>query len=208
MERTIYLLRHGRPKLPEGSKICLGHTNVPLSAEGRRQMRQLAPYWLGLGITAVYGSDLARSCDSAALLAKPLGLKPRLRSSLREIDMGQWDGLTFGEIQSRWPQVYAQRGLDIWHYRVPGGESFAQCAERAQKALAAIADDTNGDVLIVAHCGFNRALLWRLGVQPEGGVLAISQDYGALNRLKMGAAGFWRVETVNEQVQSDKEAYL
>ena len=205
MERTLYLLRHGKPELPEGTKLCLGHTDVPLSAEGRRQMRKQARYWQRLGVAAIYCSDLMRSHDSAALLAEPLGLVPRPRTSLREMAMGQWDGLSFAEIKRRWPQAYAERGRGLWHYMVPGGESFAQCAQRAQAALDAIIKETDGDVLIVAHCGFNRALLWHLGVRPAAGLLTIQQDYGALNRLKIDGNGRWRAAAINEQVQMDKE---
>ena len=205
MERTIYLLRHGQPQLPEGARLCLGHTDVPLSPAGQRQMRRLARYFAALGPAAVYGSDLARSRDCAILLAQPLGLEPRLRPELREIDMGQWDGLAFAEIKRRWPEAYRQRGCDIWRYAAPGGESFAQCAHRAQAALAAIARVTVGDVLIVAHAGFNRALLWQWGVRPQAGLTAIAQDYGGLNRLRLSAAGEWRVEAVNEQVQEERE---
>ena len=39
--RRIYLVRHGMPEFPGGEKCCIGRTDLPLSEEGRGQMRAL-----------------------------------------------------------------------------------------------------------------------------------------------------------------------
>lgn len=197
MSRIFYLLRHCKPQLPEGGHVCLGHTDVPLSSEGKQQAQRLAEYFAQRIVTAVYSSDLLRSRQSAEAIACVAGLPLHTRSMLREIDMGQWDGLSFAEIRQRWPQEYERRGSDIWQYRPPGGESFANCAKRSQEALQAIAGETTGSVVLVAHSGFNRALLWQMGLRPLAGLLSIKQHYGGINELWLAADGSWQITTVD-----------
>ena len=198
MGRMVYLLRHCQPDLPSGKRLCIGHTDVPLAQEGWVQAAQLAEKFGRRSITAVYSSDLKRSYQTAQVLADVLTLSPNQRTDLREIDMGAWDGLTFAEIRRRWPEAYRRRGEMIWQYAPPGGESFACCAQRAEQALSAIVAESQGDVLIVAHSGLNRALLWQWGVQPPAGLLAIKQAYGCINRLTFELEDGWLVQSVGE----------
>ena len=198
MGRTIYLLRHCQPEVPSGERSCLGHTDVPLAKAGWAQAAQLAEKFGGRSIRAVYSSDLKRSYQTAQVLADALTLPLSERTDLREIDMGAWDGLTFAEIRRRWPEAYRRRGEMIWQYAPPGGESFACCARRAEQALAAILAESQGDVLIVAHSGLNRALLWQWGVRPPAGLLAIEQAYGCVNRLSVEQEHGWLVQSTGE----------
>lgn len=92
----------------------------------------------------------------------------------------------------------SQTGAKIWQYAPPDGESFACCAQRAEQALAAILAESRGDVLIVAHSGFNRALLWQWGVRPLAGLLAIKQAYACVNRLLFIERQGYLVQSVNE----------
>ena len=199
MERRVYLLRHAQPELPQGERLCLGHTDVPLAQTGAVQAAQLAREFAKRSIAAVYSSDLKRSYQTAQIIADALALPFRRRDDLREIDMGAWDGLTFTEIRRRWPEEYRRRGQRIWQYAPPEGESFACCAERALQALAAILAESQGDVLIIAHSGLNRALLWQMGVRPPDGLLAIEQAYGCVDQLLYEQERGWLVQSVNER---------
>ena len=58
-----------------------------------------------------------------------------IRKDLREVSMGEWEGCAFGDIAQRFPEEFKARGSDIISYRVPGGESFADCHQRVIAAL-------------------------------------------------------------------------
>ena len=64
--RTIYLIRHGKPEFPDERKYCIGRTDLPLSEEGRTQIRALGETFAGRRIEKIYTSPLKRCRESAA----------------------------------------------------------------------------------------------------------------------------------------------
>ena len=114
---------------------------------------------------------------------------------LREIGVGEWEGLSFPEIRRRFPEEYALRGQDPIRYGIPGGEPPADCLSRAMAALQNLLEQTEGDFAVVAHAGINRLLLCALQGQPLHQFLEIPQPYGCINILRE-EQGRLRVETV------------
>lgn len=181
-ERQLYLLRHCQSTLSQGH-YCLGHTDVPLSDLGRERAHELQKMFAEVSISAIFASDLLRSRETAEIIGMDLGLGVKLRTDLREIKMGQWDGLTFEEIKMRFPVAYRKRGEDMAHYQVPGGESFSECAERATGALREIMMASQGDVLVVTHAGFMRAFRWALDSGERDIATEPQVDYGFVERV-------------------------
>ena len=100
------------------------------------------------------------------------------------------------EIAKEHPLEFKARGEDLENYRVPGGESFADCRLRVLAALRRILASAGDDILIVGHAGVNRVILCdALGI-PLANVLRIGQAYGCLNILECGDAGC-RVKLLN-----------
>jgi broad specificity phosphatase PhoE len=94
---------------------------------------------------------MRRAVDTAQAIAAGRDLDVKVDPDLREIDQGEWEGLTVEEIRARWP--------DLWgparHYNPrPGGETPQQVRERALLALRRIVEDhPQGTVVIVSHGG-------------------------------------------------------
>lgn len=186
--RTIYLLRHCET---EGSfQRCIGVTDVPLSAEGVKHAQRLGAYFADKKIAAVFCSSTERAVRTARAVAGE-GTAVTKREDLHEIDMGDWDGLSFAEIRARFPEEYRQRGLALADFTPPHGESFAACRERAKKAMRRIACGTEGDIVVVAHAGFNRAFLCDLCRVNLQDLFTIPQPYGCVNILVMQNGAFW-----------------
>jgi molybdenum cofactor cytidylyltransferase len=198
-ERRIYLVRHGAVEAPGGRRY-LGHLDVPLNAAGRRQAEALREKLRQTPLAAVYCSDLQRAVETAAIIAAPHGLAPRIRRELREIDLGAWEGLTFDEVKQRYPEAYAARGRDFSHFRPPGGESFLDCAHRVLPAVHEALCAGPGQVLIVGHAGVNRILLCLAQGRSLAILFDIPQDYGCLNTLTCLDFEFV-IESVNEAIQ-------
>lgn len=186
----VYLLRHGALETPGPGRRCVGRTNYDLSAQGRAQALALGSFFARHPVAQVYCSPLLRCVHTAQLCfgAQPLLLRP----ALQEVDMGQWDGLCFSEVQARWPELYARRGEDFCGTAAPGGESFTQAGERFCAEVDAIMAQAEGDLAIVAHAGVNRMLLCRLTGRPGSDLFAIDQPYGCINLLE-AAEGRLRV---------------
>jgi alpha-ribazole phosphatase len=175
----VFLIRHGEVE-QAGEGRFFGHTDVALSAAGRAQVEALAGELGDQAIEAVYASDLARARDSAAPLARRRAVSPVVLPALREMAMGRWEGLTFGEIQGREPEAAARWLADPVHVAVPGGESLDELHRRVVPALReVVAAHRGGRIAVVGHGGSNRVILGDALGLPLANVLRLAQDYGA-----------------------------
>jgi alpha-ribazole phosphatase len=183
---SLYLVRHGAVISIRG-KAYIGQVEAPLDEAGVEQAWALRRYLEPVVFHSVVASDLSRSLRTARIIA---GKHARVESwaELREIDLGSWDGLSFSEIQSRFPEDFEARGRDLEHWRPPGGESFADLRGRVLPALRRVLDAARGNVLVVGHAGVNRVILCEaLGI-PVSNLFNIAQDYGCLNILEHNKA--------------------
>jgi len=194
--RVLYLVRHGKILLEDDKRRYIGQVDLPLTEAGRQQARSLRQRFLGSDLGAIFCSDLARSRETAEIIAEGLGAAVAVRPDLREVSMGEWEGLTFREVAQRFPEDYQARGRDIAGYRVPGGESFADCGRRAVAAFEDLLRSTTGNLLVVGHAGVNRLLLCHVLGMPVEHLFRLGQDYACLNIIQGGSSGF-QVRLVN-----------
>lgn len=127
--------------------MCLGRTDLFLSEEGWQQAYSAAALLSGKCFQ-VYASPLLRALQTAEAFHRPI----TVLEGLRELDMGQWDGLTFDEIRIQYPQLYAAREYDKT-LLPPGAESHQVGLERFRSALTAAAENALGDLAVVSHSG-------------------------------------------------------
>ncbi|MDO5544553.1 MAG: histidine phosphatase family protein [Eubacteriales bacterium] len=144
--KRVYLIRHGLPEFPGGQRQCIGSTDLPLSAEGLAQARDMARTLPQ--VTAVFSSPLIRAVQTAGAIGSDF----TILDSLRELDYGQWEGLTFPEIRQNYPELYAARADDL-SLQPPGAESIAEGLARFSAAMAEAARRSPGDLAVVAHGG-------------------------------------------------------
>lgn len=194
--RKVYLVRHGRIHQEDDQRRYIGQLDLPLAEEGVRQALWLQRILAGADIGAVYCSDLSRSRRTAEIIAGDKGTAVLPRNDLREISLGEWEGRTFADIARRFPGEFKARGADIGYYRTPGGESFADCGKRVAAAFREIVETAAGDILIVGHAGVNRLLLCHMLGLPLAGLFRLGQDYGCINIVQGGNAGY-QVKLVN-----------
>jgi probable phosphoglycerate mutase len=148
---TLLLARHGETDWNRELR-WQGHANRPLNDQGREQARALAHELAADPPGAVYTSDLARSYETAAIVAAELGLPVTADARLREVDVGEWSGLMWSEIEERYPEGAARRlaGGTGWEQ----GEEYSAMAERVVASLVEIAAAHDGGrVLVVTHGG-------------------------------------------------------
>jgi glucosyl-3-phosphoglycerate phosphatase len=152
---TVYLVRHGATEW-NGERRAQGHADIELNQDGHRQAASAAAELAHTRVDAVYSSDLKRAFDTARPIADAHGLEVIIDVDLREIDQGDWTGLTTDEIKLRWP--------DLWgparHYSArPGGESPHDVRKRGVAALErAVRAHVDGSIVIVSHGGTIRCI--------------------------------------------------
>jgi probable phosphoglycerate mutase len=190
-ERTIYLLRHGQPVLPEGGKRYIGQTDLALSPEGERQAEQWRAFFGTVHLKTIFSSDLQRALQTARIIARGQTAKMVSLSALREVNLGAWEGQRFAAMRHREPESFALRGHAPSAHRPPGGESFRELQARVIPAFKQIAAQATGPILIVGHAGVNRVVLCHLLGMPLDHLFRIAQDYAALSIITRYATGWW-----------------
>jgi broad specificity phosphatase PhoE len=152
---TIVLVRHGETDWNRDRRFQ-GHADTPLNEVGRTQAAELAETLEPESLTALYTSPLRRASETAAIVAARLGIDVRPLDALREIHVGEWEGLTVEEVQSRYPE----RASVDWRSGWPGGETYDELAARVLPALVELAGEHPSErVLAVTHAGPIRAAL-------------------------------------------------
>lgn len=155
---TIYFVRHGETEWNVERRLQ-GSMDSPLTERGRAHALANALTLIEAEATALpfVVSPLGRARATLQIIRERIGLADHGHSvddRLAEVRFGAWEGLTFKEIESNFPEQWAERQRAKWTHAPPNGESFAQAAER----LKAWARELRGDVVVVAHGAVGRIL--------------------------------------------------
>ena len=182
---TLLLVRHGETDWNRARR-WQGHTDTPLNDTGRAQARELAERLDPPD--AIVASDLSRARETAELLAARFGLPVEIDERLREVDVGEWSGLTMAEVEERFPAGLQRRlaGGTGWEQ----GETYEEMGARVVAALHDLATRQDGTVLVVTHGGCVREILHATGLAPAErphvgncSVHAVSVRDGAIRRI-------------------------
>lgn len=173
--RRLVLIRHGET-VGRSSIRFFGSTDVELSDEGRAQMRKTALRVRGERFDLWVASPLRRSWQAARIVAGATPL--RLEGDFREVDFGDWEGLTAEEIRDRDPSLYARWRERSAGFAYPGGEVRASFEERVGRGVERLIAVPAISAAAVLHKGVIRAIAGHLtseSLDPEepelGGVV-------------------------------------
>ncbi len=145
----IVVVRHGRTAYNHEDR-WQGQLDVSLDEVGLRQAEVMAPAVGSYDPVAIVSSDLSRARLTAEAIARTTGLPVAEDKRLREINAGQWQGLTGSEVRSRFPAETERirRGEDI--PRGGDGETWAMLGERVAAALSSFAESLPAGAVGVA----------------------------------------------------------
>lgn len=193
------LVRHGQSRAyVEGTPFSLldGQGDPPLSELGERQAEAVGERLAGLPIDAIWVSSLIRTHQTAAPLARTLGLTPQIDPDLREVHLGEFEG---GEFRARAadgdPAVLELRRTGEWA-SLPGAESNEQLRTRTAAAVQRIADAHPDQlVVVVCHGGVIAALLGHAAGTEARAFMGARN--GSVNHLHV-LGDHWRIRTFND----------
>jgi broad specificity phosphatase PhoE len=186
----LLLVRHARSTWNELHRIQ-GQLDPPLSDSGLGQARRLGErlhHRSGWRPAGFYSSDLVRCRQTSEAVSTAIGLEPIYMPELREIALGEWEGLTREDLMARYPALWERWVSHPDWDLVPGGELAADFEERVSAALDGIRRrHESGDVLIVTHGGVIQVALGRaLGWPGSRGAFPFRIQNTSLNVLEMG----------------------
>lgn len=158
----FFLVRHGVTDFNAQSRMQ-GQTNEPLNEIGRNQAFAVGKRLSNEKISVIYTSDLHRTLETARAIAEHHELTVTPDPRLREMDFGQWEGLTYDEIQVKDPEGLDKWSADILGFAPPGGENLVDFSDRVAPFSKELIGKHHGEiVLIVAHGGSLRLLICEL----------------------------------------------
>lgn len=183
MTRVI-LVRHGQTEWNVQLRYQ-GHSDIELTALGRKQAELVAARLIKEPISAVYSSDLGRALRTAEYIAAQHRLTVTPIHGLREYHFGEWEGLTFKQIAKHWPDISVDFFKNPDAVRVPGGETFGEVKARAEAAVRKLVNQHPGQtIVLVSHGGTIRTILCAaLGLHLHH-VWSIRQDNTAVNIIE------------------------
>lgn len=175
---NLLLVRHTETDM---AGLFCGHSDPELNDRGRRQLAGVVDRLAEYAIQRIYTSDLRRARQTAEVIASRYGIGFEVRPGLREIHFGDWEGLSWSEVEVR-DATLAQRWVERHPDVTPtGGESLQQferrvCTECAFLFVAA----TERPIAVVAHAGFMRVLLTTFYGVLEEEAWKLTREYGSV----------------------------
>lgn len=195
----ILLVRHGEsaPEVPgQPAPQVDGHGDPELAAGGRRQAELVGARLARQPIAAIYVSTLRRTHETAAPLARHLGLTPIVEPDLREVHLGEWEGSFRQRVAEGGPvvaQLFEEGRWDV----IPGAESAEAFAARTSAAIRRIvAAHPDRLVAVVCHGGVIGQLV--ATASRGGNAFAFSgADNASISRLVV-AGDRWIIRGFND----------
>ena len=163
---TFFFIRHGETAWNREGRLQ-GQHDVPLNplgqdqaaAVGRTLKTVLRKHGIDEPTTLRFvASPLGRARQTMEIARRALGLDPggyELEDQIKELAFGDWEGKTWAELKASARDLVRQRRQDKWSFVPPGGESYAQLAERLRGWLPSVRQHD----VVVAHGGVARVLL-------------------------------------------------
>jgi probable phosphoglycerate mutase len=216
MEYTrIIAIRHGETSWNVDTRIQ-GQLDIGLNPKGHWQAQQVGKALAHEDIHHVYSSDLIRAHATATAIAQAVkgqGTTPvRLHQGLRERAFGTFEGQTWAEIETHWPDESRRWRQRDPTFAPPGGENPVQVMQRVEKTLTEIASQHLGEqIVLVAHGGI-MDMLYRLATR-QGIETARTWNLGnaTINRLlwtphSVTLVGWGDARHLDESVRDESSA--
>lgn len=149
-----------------------------VTPKGYEQIKCLEKRFENIKIDAVYSSDLIRTCETAGAIYKPKGLRLNKDSAFREISLGEWEDLPWGEIPARFPDAYENWTNNPLKFKLSESESYFDVFARAKNALDRVVSENEGKTIAVVSHGATIRLLMH-GITHNGDLTGVEKgDWG------------------------------
>jgi alpha-ribazole phosphatase/probable phosphoglycerate mutase len=194
---SLVFIRHGTSTWNDERRIQ-GQLDPPLSEKGRDQARKLGARFRDTQVDGFYSSDLARARETAGAIAEVIGQSPEFRPELREVALGEWEGLQRADIMARYPEKWGQWTEHPSWDIVPGGEGTDAFESRVGAAIESLIErHRSGRVLVVTHGGVIQVALLRVVGRSSNGLFPFTINNTSLTVLQ-GTADRLLVGRVND----------
>jgi broad specificity phosphatase PhoE len=186
----LLLVRHGETEWNKLGKFQ-GHCDIALNARGLAQARETAQAVVTWQHSAVYASPLCRTMRVAEEISQAGGKPVVPVAGLKELGLGDLEGVTGEEMRAGWPEIYAAWREDPGSVAMPNGESLAQLQSRAWEAVTAleIAHAQDEALVIVSHNFAIRTIIGKLLGMPLSNFHRMSLSLASISVVECDQRG-------------------
>ncbi len=182
---NVYLVRHGQTYANAEQKFA-GIWDVSLNEIGEAQARRASEKLNAVTFDKIYASDLKRAFNTAEAIANGADIEPT--PAFRELNFGNWEKKTIAEIKAMDQDGFFEWVKAYETFNAHGGESVTELYERVSAAydaiVAAHGEDSDKNVLIVAHGGVIQALMSHICYGNISGYWRFRIDNCGINRVE------------------------
>jgi len=201
----LILVRHGETHWNEAGLIQGGDSDIELNDTGLEQARKLAAFLKNEPITAILSSPLQRAITTAEVIASHHQLPLEIDQGLRELKVGDLEGMSISNLRTTFSQFLMQRWQDREAIKLPNGESLVELQQRAWKVIEGLlerhktspehSEDTT--VVVVSHYFVTLAIILKALNLPLDYFIKFKVDLGGVSILEFRDYGA-RLVTFND----------
>ncbi len=178
----LLLVRHGLTQWNE-EKRYLGNTDIPLNKIGKQQAIALANALREENFNQIYSGNLQRAFETAEVIKANREISLILDPRLRELNFGVFEGLTFSEAKTQYPDMLSA-WLDNYDQPPDEGEPLSSLTERVDYFLDDLKMITAlQTILIVSHGGCLREIIRLLLELPRERHWSFQFDLASLSEV-------------------------
>ncbi|MFP3898787.1 MAG: histidine phosphatase family protein [Dehalococcoidia bacterium] len=201
----LILVRHGETHWNHEKRVQGGDADIELNETGLAQARKVAAFLKHEPVTAVLSSPLQRARATAEIIAGHHSLPLQIAEGLREIRVGELDGMTLSSLTTTFSQFLVKWWQDRAGTELPDGESFAQLQNRAWKVVEGLLDGeetvpAQGQekaVVVVSHYFVILAIILKALDLPPDSFTRFKVDLAGVSTLEFADLGT-RLVTFND----------
>jgi len=158
MARKLLFLRHGDIDKRYHNRY-VGSTDVSLSEQGRRQAGAIKDLLHSRGFDHCVCSPMKRCRETATAVMESREISIEIDKDLREIDFGQWEGMSFDDILKTSPDQVKRWAAFDPSFAFPAGEKIGDFFTRIGDVAGRMTDDPADTILLCTHGGVIRAMI-------------------------------------------------
>jgi len=148
----FFVVRHGETDWNKLGRFQ-GHTDISLNDRGLSQARETAVASEDWGYTAIYSSPLVRTVQVAEEIAKVTPMLVSQEPGLKELSLGDLEGVTGEEMRNDWPALFAAWRTEPEKMSMPNGESLGELRDRTWQVILDIEQKHSSDdsIVVISH---------------------------------------------------------
>ena len=148
----FFVVRHGETDWNKLGRFQ-GHTDISLNDRGLSQASETAVASEDWGYTAIYSSPLVRTVQVAEEIAKVTPMLVSQEPGLKELSLGDLEGVTGEEMRNDWPALFAAWRTEPEKMSMPNGESLGELRDRTWQVILDIEQKHSSDdsIVVISH---------------------------------------------------------